>query len=895
MSLPDPTTPTPPRWLDRLLERCCAPHLREEVLGDLHERYHRRVQQVGEATARRRYGWEVLSYLRPSIIKRQSSTYPTNHTTMLRNHFKVAFRNLLSKKVYSSINILGLAIGLACCLLIFQHISFEYSFDTFNEKGDMLYRIVQTTQQNGGEPNANPNTGWAMAPALAQEVPEVVHYARLHPEYGNAIVFDPDQPDKAFEEERVYYADSTFFQMFSYLLVSGNLTRTLAEPGTIMLSESTAKKYFGDEDPLGQLLEVRAWISGTFQVDGIFRDVPTNSHLQFDMLLPMVDLLEKSAFNDPSTGWGWTNFITYVQLHENADLAAVAQKFTRIVTRYREEEWRQTNITGHVNVQPLSDVHLNTDLGAPRAVMGSYRAVYFFSIIGLVILLIALVNYINLTTARALDRAREVGVRKVVGAGRGQLVIQFLSESAFVIFTAFVLAVALAEVFRPKLNELVGLNLTNALWVSLGFWVALLILFLATLLLAGLYPALVLSSFRPATVLKGKVSRAASGAWLRRGLVVFQFTATIVLLIGITVVYTQLNHMRNRDLGINLEQILTVNAPRVLPEGTDQTNAVETFTQELRRLSAVKLTATSSSVPGKGFNYYTNDIRKVAADPSTGIDGVITNIDTSFASLYGMELVAGHEFKNRTTHGEGEPYPIIINEAAAYALGFGTPENAINQEITIEGNKPKRIVGVFKDVNWSSAHATRENAIFFIGEGNSQISIKMSTGNLPETITAVEELYQQLFPGNPFQYAFADETFDAQYRKDQQFAKLISVFTVLAIIIACLGLFGLAAFTAEQRTKEIGIRKVLGASVPGIVSLLAKNYLGTVAISFLLASPLAWYAMHQWLQDFSYRIDVQWWMPATAGGLVLLIALLTVSFQSVKAALANPVDSLRNE
>ena len=440
---------------------------------------------------------------------------------MLRNHFKIAFRNLRSKKVYSSINILGLAIGLACCLLIFQHVSFEYSFDTFNENEATLYRIVQTTRQSGGEPDAIARTGWAMAPALAREVPEVKNYVRLHPEYFNAIVANPAQPDKAFEEDKVYYADSSFFQMFSYPLVFGQPRRALTS-GTVMLSEATARKYFGDEDPLGQSLDVRGWISGTFRVDGIFQDVPANSHLQFDMLLPMVDLLEKSNFSDPDTGWGWTNFVTYVQLQERVNLRVAEQKFTRhfrpqsagrLATKQYHRTHQRPTATGYSSQRRAK---------RPKAVTGSHQAVYFFTIIGLVILLIALVNYVNLTTARALDRAREVGVRKVVGAQRGQLVIQFLTESVIVILVSFALAVAFAEVFRPALNELAGLNLIDALWTSAGFWIALLALFGATSLLAGLYPALILSSFRPVAVLKGRVSRAASGAWLRRGLVIGQ-------------------------------------------------------------------------------------------------------------------------------------------------------------------------------------------------------------------------------------------------------------------------------------------------------------------------------------------------------------------------------------
>ncbi len=586
--------PVPPKWATRFLRWYCHADLVDKVEGDLYELFQRRVETQSLWKAKAFYWLNVLMFLHPYYIGKRKKNYTTNHTAMFKNHFKVALRNLLNKKVYATINILGLSIGIACCLL------------------------------------------------------------------------------------------------------------------------------------------------------------------------PMVDLLQKSAFSDPSTGWGWTNFITYVQLYENADLATVAQKFTKIVVRNREEEWRQTNTTGHVNVQPLQDVHLNADLAAPREVTGNYQTVYFFSVIGLVILLIALVNYTNLTTARAFDRAREVGVRKVVGARRGQLMMQFLTESALVILIAFALAVAIADVFRPALNKLTGLTMINVLWMNSSFWASLLASLCLTTLLAGLYPAFVLSSFQPVVVLKGRVSKTAMSNWLRRGLVVFQFTASIALLIGITVLYTQISHMRNRELGMNLEQILTVDAPRVLPEGIDHVSAVETFTQELSRLSAVGQIATSAAVPGKGFNYYTNDVRKAAADPSTSVAGVVTNIDTSFAALYGMKLVAGNGFKNMTAPPEGEPHPVIINETAAFALGFVIPEDAINQEVDIEDNP-------------------------------------------------------------------------------------------------------------------------------------AKNFVGTIALSFLLASPLDWYIMNQWLQDFAYRIHVEWWMFAISGTLVLLIALITVSFQSIKAALANPVDSLRNE
>lgn len=502
---------------------------------------------------------------------------------MLKNYIKMAFRNLGKNPGYSFINIGGLTIGIVCCLLVFQYVAFEYSFDGFNNNALNLYRVNQTE----GESTLSPLSGYAMGPALTQEVPEVVRFARLHPEYNNAIISNPVQPDKAFEEEQVFYADSSFFWMFTYPLVSGDQEHPLTEPGTVLLSETAAQKYFGNENPIGRILDVTGWVNGTYRVEGVFRDVPANSHLQFDILLPMADLLQRS-YDRPIDAWNWTNFITYVQLRNDADPAEVEQKITDVLRTHYEGVFGQANI--QADLQPLRDVHLNNDIAAPKAVMGSYRAVYFFIIIGLVTLLIALVNYINLTTARALNRAREVGVRKAIGAQKRQLAVQFLCESALTILVAGAFALFLADLLMPVVNNLVGTHLTNVTWTRMDFWAIFLAMFCIVTLFAGLYPSFILSSFKPSDVLKGNPGTSiGSGMWLRRGLVVFQFTAAIVLLAGTAVVYTQLNYMRNMDLGIHLEQILTVPGPRVLPEGTDQVGAIETFTQELRRLPAVQI------------------------------------------------------------------------------------------------------------------------------------------------------------------------------------------------------------------------------------------------------------------------------------------------------------------
>lgn len=814
---------------------------------------------------------------------------------MFKNYFTTALRNLLRRKGYSFINIAGLTFGLTCCLIIFQYVAFEYGFDNFNANVAYLYRISQTTIKGGSEPETSALNGYAMGPALAQSVPEVVRFARIHPDYGDPVISNSAQPDKAFEENQVFYADPAFLQMFSYPLVLGDPTKALAEPSTIFISAAMARKYFGDENPLGKALNVNGWIAGTFNVNGVFRDVPANSHLQFDFLLPMSDLLQKSNYNDPKHGWSWQNFNTYVQLREDANLAATEQKFTEVLLSNRGEDFKRTDTKARLNAQPLRDVHLNNAVFAPKTVQGSYRTVYFFAVIALITLVIALVNYVNLATARSLDRSREVGVRKVIGAQRGQLIFQFLAESALTNLVALVFAIVLAEMLRPFVNNLASTQLTDWAWANPRVWEWALVMFFAGTLLAGLYPAFALSSFKPVTVLKAKTGSSSIRLWLRQGLVVLQFAASVGLLAGTVIVYAQLDHMRRMDLGINLNQILTVPGPRVLAEGMDNTQAIQRLTNELRQVPGLRQIATSSALPGRGFDWYSSNLRRETADPSTSVRGALAWIDSSFASLYGLQLIAGRGFEGSPSKIlQGETRPVILNETAVRAVGFDTPNDALQQLVAM-GGATFRVVGIFKDFNWSSAHSPREAALFTLTPAGSQLSLKVSTENLPQTIAAVERIYKMLFPGNPFSYSFVDEKFDEQYRNDQRFAALFSVFAGLAILIACLGLFGLASFSARQRTKEIGIRKVLGASVASVVALLSQEFVKLILLANVLAWPVAYFTMNKWLQDFAYRIEIGWGVFALAGAMALIIALLTVSAQAIKAALANPVESLRYE
>jgi len=811
---------------------------------------------------------------------------------MFPNYLKVALRSLLRRRGYSFINIAGLGLGLTCCLLIFQYIAHEYSFDSFHANAHNLYRVTET-----GSRDKNPEAldGYALGPALGAEVPEVVQFARLHPDYNEPVISSVENPTNAFEERRVYYADAAFLTMFSFPLVAGDPTRALGESETILISESSARKYFGSEDPMGKALNVTGWISGIFRVNGVFKDVPANSHLQFDILLPMTDLLKKSAYSEPGQEWHWSNFLTYVQLRPDARIADVEQKFTDVVMKHRKEDLERTKTSVTVHAQPLNDVHLNETVFAPRAVTGSYRTLSFFALVGIITVLIALVNYVNLATARSLDRAREVGIRKVVGAHRKQLVMQFLTESALTNLCALVLAIAFSEFLTPFVNDIAGTTISVDPWLSAKFWIAFLAAFSVGTLLAGLYPAFVLSSFKPASILKGKTGPTALRLRLRQGLVILQFTASVVLLAGTAIVSSQLDYVRHMDLGISLDQILAVRGPSVIPKNTNTNAAMRTYMQEIRQIPSIEAMATTTALPGEGFNWYSSGLRRASADPSTGVRGALARVDTNFARLFGLNVIAGRGFEGMTAPVvEVQPLPVIANETAIRAAGFSSNEESIDQLLSMGGTNCK-VIGVFKDFNWSSAHTQREAALFSLTPTGDKLALKVNTANLQQTVASLGEIYTRLFPGNPFEYHFVDERFDEQYRTDERFATLFGVFATLSILIACLGLFGLAAFTAAQRTKEMGIRKVLGASASSLVALLSKEFVVLVFAANVIAWPIAFFIMSQWLETFAYRISIGIGSFLVAGGAALAIAWLTVSFQSIKAALANPVDALKYE
>ncbi|WP_051052983.1 ABC transporter permease [Fulvivirga imtechensis] len=884
----------PPKWMDRVLECFCAPHLLEEVKGDLHERFHLRAKRIGASKARKYYLREVFSFARPYIMRRNVSNN-TLKIAMFKNYFKIAYRNLINKKVYSGINIVGLSIGITCCMLIFQYVAFEKSFDSFHEHETDIYRVLPGFGRGDEKVEfKGAYTPQSMAPAFKEAVPEILHITRVHTD--NVIVSDAAHPDKVFEEDEVLYADPDFLKMFTFPLKSGNIRQALL-PGTALLSEAAALKYFGEDNPVGKTMAVTGQVQQDYRVVGVFSGVPDNSHLQFEILLSMDNLLKGQGYaNEPEGGWSWNNFGTYIQLHPDANRELTEQKLTKVLLEHRGEALQHQGYRSGIKVQPLKDIHLNAEItGALNEAMGSSRTVYFFTIIGLVTFLIALINYINLSTARALNRAREVGVRKVIGAQKTQLVVQFLCDAALTNFIALVLALAATAWLIPYVNNIADTHLSTALWLHPDFWLVFLVTLLVSTLLSGLYPAFILSSFKPVTVLKGRLSSFSSQQWLRKGLVVLQFAASIVLITGTVIIYNQLDYMRGRDLGLDIEKVLTIEGPRNLQEGIDRANATASFLNELRKIPGIEQAASSHSLPGQRFNWNGASIRKATDDPANALRGVATYVDTSFAKLYGLELLAGKGFEDITiSTAEDAPWPVIINENLVKSLDFEGPSTAINEMLDIGGYEAQ-VIGVYKDFNWTSAHQEQQNVVLGPSSTGRHLSLKVSTSDLPATVDKIESLYNQFFPANVFNYGFVDQIFDRQYRNDIRFAKLFGLFAGLAIFIACLGLFGLASFTSQQRKKEIGVRKVLGASVGSVVKLLNIDFIKLVIIGFVVAVPVAWYIMDQWLADFAYRIEIGTGVFLLAGLAALFIAILTVSGLSIKAAISNPVDSLREE
>jgi len=806
---------------------------------------------------------------------------------MLKNYFKIALRNIRRHKAYSAINILGLAIGIAACLLILQYVAFELSYENFHDKKDRIYRVEQDRYDNGKLSTQWAAGAYAVGNSFKDAIPEIEDYVKLVT-WGELVT---NVDDHIFKIGHVFFAGKSFFNIFSYPLLQGDPKTTLAEPYTAVISETTARNLYGTTNIIGKTVTLNR--DQKVKITGVYKDIPHNTQLQPNMLISYITfqkLQSQYHNNDPEKAWDWDGCLTYLLLRKDADPKKVEAKFDPVAYKFVADDMKKYNAAVSYHLQPLKDIHLYSHFMHEPGPNGDGNTVYLLLGIAFFIVVIAWVNYINLATARAISRAKEVGVRKAVGSERRQLIFQFLFESALLNGLAVVLALLIVVVALPAFNQLSGQQASSSLLVQGNFWLSLIGLFVTGVFFSGLYPAFVLSGFNPVEVLKGKMVGTKQGSLLRKSLVVFQFAASLFLLIGTLTVYKQIQFMRKQSLGINIDQTLVVNPPIV----SDSTfmKKMTGFKEELLRNPSIKSIAAATTIPGDAVGWNAGGIKLVGMDESHSKQYRVIGVDYDFINTFSLKIIAGRTFsKDFGT----DPNAVIFNRKGIEQLGFNKPEEAIGKKIDFWG-KQYTIAGVSENFHQQSLRDAYDALILrLIPDVRGYFAIKVNTNEVSRTVDQIKSQWNNFFPGNTFDYFFLDEHFNDQYKADQRFGQVFGLFTSLAILVACLGLFGLASFTTLQRTKEIGIRKVLGASVGGILKLLYTEFAMLLLVAFFVASPLAWFTTHRWLEGYAFRINMHWAFFALPFVAIVLIAFLTVSFQSLKAALNNPAKSLRTE
>lgn len=812
---------------------------------------------------------------------------------MLKNHLQLAIRNLFKRKGYSLLNIFGLAIGITCCLLIFQHVAYERSYESFNPNSGQIVRLRLDAWQQGKLAWQSATVFPAIAPTMKKEFPEVADFCRL---IDANFLLTNDANHTKFKETKGYFADPSALDMLGVSLIKGSPATALDGPNKILLSESTAHKYFGNEDPMGKRLTVRDGQPVTLEVTGVYKDYPANSHLILHHLISYSTLGEQIRLGGDSsrpteTSWGWYDFYAYIKLKPGADWKALQAKLPAFADRHiNNQEWmKKNNNKNWLYLIPLTDIHLYSNYNQEAEVNGNGKAVYFLYLIAFFVVVIAWVNYTNLATSRSLERAKEVGVRKVLGALRNHLILQFMTESLLLNLLSLVIAFMAALLLTGPFNNLIGAEGSASFHLPLNYALEFATLFLAGTLLSGAYPAFVLSGYHPITVLKGMFKNSGQGQVLRKTLIVGQFAVSVILIAGTVLVYQQVQYMRNQQLGANINQTLVIEGPSALQDSLYRT-AFQPFKTQVLQQPGVRSITASTNVMGQEI-YWTNGVRRLDQTSRAGVTLYHLGIDYDFIPAYEMKLAAGRNFsKDFPT----DKQTVMLNQRAADLLGYSNASDAIGKKLT-DGGDTNTVIGVLADYHHQGLQKAIDPMIVRLRPfERSFYSIKI-TSHPQQTIAALEKMWNSYFPNDPFNYFFLDESFAQQYKADVRFGEVFGLFASLAILIACFGLLGLSAYNVLQRTKEIGIRKVLGASVQNLVFTLSKEFLYLVLISLLFAVPLTWWVMDNWLQDFAYRISIQWWVFALAGVLAIAIALVTVGIQALKAAVANPVKSLRTE
>ena len=900
-----PHTPaTPPRWADRLLEWFCAPHLLEEVQGDLYERYLRDVQQQGVAKANRQYALNMLGFLRPFALKGQPIPYSSRNRTggpagppsllspvMLRNYVKTALRNLTKHKVSTLINLFGLTLGITACLVIYLITNYELSYDTFHPDSDRIYRLVGESQY--GNPAEKHPVGFIPAPvpgAIRKEIAGFETVVAFHNIESDVLIPNGKEKPKRFESRRhtggkadIVMVEPQYFDLFSYQWLAGNPRVALNEPFKLVLSEQKARKYFGDL-PLADMLgkEVIYQDSIRVSVAGIVKDWAQPTDFTFTDFISFATIRASQLKREINLDqWDdiWSASQAFVKLPKGATPTQFTSRFQQFSKAHFPKEFKFTPA-----LQPLSDLHFNDDYRDNYSRKAHLPTLYGLMAIAGFILLIAAINFINLATAQSVQRAKETGIRKVMGSSRTNLIIQFLSETAFLTVLAGLVSLALVNPILSVFESLIPKGLTFDLFSSQTL-LFLLFVTVITSLLSGFYPSWVLSSYLPALTLKGQTAlKGGQKGYLRKALIVFQFTVSLTFIIGTLMVGRQLSFMRNKDLGFSTDAIVS------LRPGRNDNGPI--LAQKIRQLSGVER-VTMEWFPPMGDAYMVTKL-KYQGKKTVEMDVSAKVGDEQFIPLYQLRLLAGRNYRKSDSLRE-----LVINATYAKALGFQKPADALNQLLEFD-KKKYPIVGVVADFHEQSFHE-KIGPVFIANLPQARnIGVKLSSkgkqlADVKNTLASIEQQWKEVYPDQKFDYTFLDDSIAKLYEKEQKTGQLVNTATAIAILISCMGLFGLATFTAQQRTKEIGVRKVLGASVSSIVALLSKDFLRLVVVALMIASPIAWWAMNQWLNEFAYKVDIAWWVFALAGLVAISIALLTVGFQSVKAALVNPVKSLRSE
>ena len=817
---------------------------------------------------------------------------------MLQNFWKIAYRNMVRNKFFALVNIFGLAIGMAACWFIFEYVRFELSYDRWHKNAARLYRVPTDFAKTYMLTDAIADNYPAVGPTAKAEFPEVVDFARLAPDPSLLSYTDGRGQTRRFNEPNLYMADPSFLKLFDFPFLSGDPGTALLKPSTMVLSASLAKKYFGTADPVGKTVSLNG---DPLMVTGVFADVAENSHIHFDALVSLSRL--NGQFG--ATNWDAPGFYTYVLLAPGADPRKLEAKFPAMIDKYLGKKLKSLNLSMQFHLEPVTDIHLQPTASEPEA-QGSKQMLYLLSALGLFILVIAWVNYINLSTAKSMERAREVGVRKVAGASRLQLAGQFMLESMLVNLLALLLTILIVILVGPYFDRFVGKGISKAFYASgllrdWRFWLIVSGVFLMGALQVGAYPALVLSAFKPVLVLKGRFQRSGKGLFLRRALVTFQFLLSILLVAASLIVYRQLQFMRNQDPGYNKDQLLIVKMP-VLTDSTFPTRMAALKT-ELLQDPSIRGVAPSSEIPGQAMRQ-DNAIRRVDQDEKLVGYADFLAIDSDFVPTYGVKLLAGTNLPDEQG-GPGDWFhtkreKVMINEKLAKQLGYRDAAEALHKEIffhTWVGDIKGEIVGVVKNYQVQSAQAAYQPILFYHESHipSEFLALNIDTRNLRHSLAKVEAVYNQSFPGNAYESFFLNDHFDQQYRADQKLGSFFQLFTGLAIFVACMGLLGLSSLIIRLRVREIGIRKVLGAPVYSLLILLSKDFVRMVVIAAAIASPIVYWGADRWLRNYAFHIGVGWVLLLLPPFLLLLVALVTVSVQSVRAALANPVESLKTE